>query len=246
MRFSCSRTSSPTASNTARKARACRARSAPEASGRPAVRLTRRSMSRSHRSFTTQPAARMTMLPRANSRTSRSVSRPRPGKQDAPQPWQEQQPGADRPVQPRQQQVWPPTGWQPSHPTFRGNVGMRSHAAILRCGDAMRKRRPGIPAILILGGPAAVSPRCHGLRRQATHVFTCVRRSEAVDADLCRHDEECGAGPSPDSFIVGRRLIPRQGLPRQAAHEVQQVNLGGRLFQHLPDAKFRRTGHDRR
>jgi len=51
---------SPTSSSTARKASAWRGRSAPEARGRPAVRGTMRSISRSHRSLTTQPAARIT------------------------------------------------------------------------------------------------------------------------------------------------------------------------------------------
>ncbi len=64
----------PMQSSPARNTAACRIESAPEANGRPAVRATIRSILRSHMSFTTQPALRMTTEPMPNSRISRSVS----------------------------------------------------------------------------------------------------------------------------------------------------------------------------
>ena len=62
------------ASNTARNTSACRTETAPDAKGRPRVRSTNRSMSRSNRSFTTQPAPRISTAPTANSNASRTPS----------------------------------------------------------------------------------------------------------------------------------------------------------------------------
>jgi len=61
------------ASRIARKIAAWRMRRAPEANGRPMVRVTLRSSSRSHMSLTTQPAPRIRKLPRKNKAISHSV-----------------------------------------------------------------------------------------------------------------------------------------------------------------------------
>ena len=143
---------------------------APEASGRPAVRATCRSMSRSHRSFTTQPAARITRLPIANSATSHALSRrPAPDQQDAPQAGQEQQPGADRPVQPRQQHVGQPGAGQPGDPAAGGDVGMGGHGANLPASMSGSIR-------LFVSALLAEGATVHATPGQAHYLGTVMRR----------------------------------------------------------------------
>ena len=136
----------------------------PEASGRPAVRATMRSMSRSHRSFTTQPAARITRrADREQHDQPQRLARRRRGQQDPPQPGQEQQPDPDRAIDARQQQVGQPRSRQPRHPAGRDDVGVRLHG----CYSARRHDRVNPPLTSPRRWPKA-APSPQPRRRRTT------------------------------------------------------------------------------
>ena len=80
---------------------------APEGIGRTLVRSTLASKSRSTMSLKVQPAPRITTAPMPNSTIS-CQSGQRSGREgDAPPAREEQQPGTDRPVEPRQADIRP-------------------------------------------------------------------------------------------------------------------------------------------
>ena len=72
-----------------------------------------------------------------NSTTSRTASTTPAGPAESPQPGQEQQPGADRPVEPRQQHVGPPARRQPRHPAVGNDVGVALDAMAATLPAAM-------------------------------------------------------------------------------------------------------------
>ena len=118
------------------------------------------------------------------------LARRRAGQQDAPQPGQEQQPDADRPVDARQQQVGQPGARQPGDPAGGDDVGVRGmtllslslipvnrHAGVMIASSPLRGRdrwprgatiAPAAPARRIISAPC--------MRRAAGDAGAAVQR----------------------------------------------------------------------
>ncbi len=218
----------PTASCSPRNAKACVRLRRPLASGRVAVRATLASMSRSTMSLTVQPAPRITSAPMPN-RTSEPEIGPVAGLRrqgDRPPAGEQQQPGADRPIQPRQPRIGPPAGRHvPVDPVPHLNVGCAAHIGgiVGFVGSCRSDRRDKVVEA--------------GLRSQFSHAgrFAVLRHPKAWpwDPRVCRRPRRLAQRNSwmarPSLAMTGEGVIRSHdpALVRRTATRCRRHRRGG-------------------
>jgi len=129
---------------------AWRSEIAPLAIGRPRVRATRESKSRSTMSFKVQPAPRMAMAPMPNSAISRQSGIPVRATR-FPTSWEQQQPGADRPIESREAQIGPPARRSIAVDPIAARMSVMPHLARPRAAaEVWQYRRMGYEPVIRL------------------------------------------------------------------------------------------------
>ena len=198
---------------------ACATVTCPEGIGRERVRSTWPSRSRSTMSFQVQPAPRMANAPMKNSTTCQRLGQ-RPalhaGEPERPPARHQQQPGADRPVEPREPQIGPRPGRREAVDPVAGRIGdapgpaALAHSAERRAGQRVDRCR--VPVLMLLAsgtrrgrasrssvGPAGARRRGGGLADRA-----CAIRS--VCACDCLHLRQHLVGHAAPDPVFGRRI----------------------------------------